>query len=130
MAKRNVEAPPTGLRQQMIEWVLAGISGLVVVALCAFLAYEAITARDGAADIVVSVEPSVRLASGTFAVPVTAHNRGTASAAQVEIEGSARGVTGRVTIDFLPAGGNAGATLLFPADPTGLAVRVTGYVDP
>jgi uncharacterized protein (TIGR02588 family) len=120
--------------QERIEWLLAAMSGLVLAGLCGFLVYEAITARDGVAFIVLEAGRGFANPDGSHALPVIARNRGAAAAADIEIEGTPVGggetASGRTRIDYLPAGGHREATLVFPADPGAVQLRVLGYSAP
>ncbi|HYJ79902.1 MAG TPA: hypothetical protein VEW03_09895 [Longimicrobiaceae bacterium] len=115
------------------EWVVAGIGALLVSAVIAFLAYEAVTFEGSPPDIVVRVD-SVSHVGGGYLVHLQARNRGGTTASSVGIEAELRTAAGEVEtrsvdIDYIPAHSLRHAGVVFGEDPRGrpLEVRTTGF---
>lgn len=125
-------------RTSPLEWVVAGISALLVLATAAFLLYDALGSAETPPLITVEVA-SVVAVGGGYLVEFRARNRGQETAAGLVVEGEIHGDTGvversRVTVDYVAAQGAAGGGLFFTRDPRGLGnrleVRPVGYARP
>jgi uncharacterized protein (TIGR02588 family) len=117
------------------EWVVAGISTLLVLGVVAFLLYDAITSPATLPEIRVVVD-SVVATRTSFIAHFTAQNLGGSTAAGVRISGVLRaaGDTAAVerstaTLDFVPASSNRRGGLFFTHDPRRyrLTVRAEGF---
>ncbi len=114
------------------EWVVAGLSALVILGAAGFLAARG--ARPAMPpDLVASID-TVSGGDGRWSMRVRVENRGDRTAAGVEVEGTLEpgGETGGFTLDYVAGHSTAHGTLLFGADPRTrrLALRVRGYADP
>lgn len=128
----------SGKRDQTspLEWVVAGVSTLLVLATVAFLLYDALGSPDLPPRITVEVD-SVVAVGGSYLVEFRAHNAGQETAAGLVVEGAIHGDTGvversRVTVDYVPAQGTRKGGLFFTRDPRGgrLEIRPLGYGRP
>ena len=119
-----------------LEWVVAGLSLLLVLGVAGFLLRDAFSNPPSPPRITCEVDSVVRAGRG-WLVEFRAHHRGRTTAAGVEVEGEIVGDTGSVetsavTIDYVPAQGNTGAGLYFSEDPRRhrLELRPKGYDRP
>ena len=132
--KGEVSSAASGGRHP-VEWVVGALSGLLVVALFAYLAWSAFANGDGPPRFRTAVE---RVTHGTdgFHALVAVANDGGQTAADVAVAGtlSAGGgeETGGFRIDYLPAGSTRRGTLVFRSDPRqgGVRIAITGYSEP
>jgi uncharacterized protein (TIGR02588 family) len=115
-----------------VEWIAVAVSALAIATLVALLVYDG-TTRRGGPELVVVLEAPVESERG-FVVPLLAENHGGMAAGNVEIEVmlTANGrelQTGAVTLDFVPAGSEVDAAVVFTEDPAGgrLEARVLGF---
>lgn len=116
------------------EW-LTGAIGLALVVGALFVLLRDARGPARAPDLAVRVD-SVTRASAGWVAHVTTRNAGTASAAEVSIEGEL--VTGadtaraEATMDLVPGGATRTGGLLFARDPRAgtLVVRARGYREP
>ena len=119
-----------------LEWVCAGVGLLLVAGTIGFMGYQAVAGDDGPANPVAWAE-EVRPLRGGFRVGVRARNEGGSAAADVEIEGELRRGSEVVErsgtrLDYLAAGSEREAGLVFERDPRGLELRVRakGFREP
>lgn len=119
-----------------LEWAVAAVSALVVLAVVGFLLYEALGEAPTPPDVRVTVTVVRALERGHL-VEFDATNRGQTTAARVEVEGTLRrgGATveaASATLDYVPAGGTRRGGLYFSEDPRGYALelRARGYARP
>ena len=117
------------------EWVAGAISAAIVLGMLTVLIGEA-TAGHTPPDVSLRVDSIVRR-SENYLVAFTAHNRGTNTAAALQVEGELRAdttlvETSSVTIDYLPGEGSREGGLFFRHDPRGLSLtlRPLGYQAP
>jgi uncharacterized protein (TIGR02588 family) len=119
-----------------IEWAVAGIGCLMLLAVIAYLVLDGISGGNGPARIVVEVV-SVTGGEGGYVVEFSADNRAGKSVAGVEIKGELR--TGEevveessVTLDYIPQLSESSAALIFRNDPGAheLSLYATGYIEP
>jgi len=118
-----------------VEWGIAAVSAVLLLALVAFLTYEAVT-RDGTQPTLeLSVEEIVE-GPTAYTVVLEVFNAGDMTGAAVEIEGTLtigqETSVSNVVLDYAPARSTRRAALLFEQDPRAgeLELRVTGYTDP
>ena len=119
----------------LLQWVVSGIGAALLLGMVVFLALHAVRGTDTGPDITVDVEQIVRVTGG-YRVEVRVRNRGDGAAQDVVVQGRLGGgeaaEESEVTVDFVPAGSERMAGLLFSADPSAgsLDVRAAGYVKP
>lgn len=121
---------------QAFEWVVGGLSGLLVVAMIGFILYDAISGSTRRPDITVEAGQVVA-AGGGFRVDFRALNRGDVTAAHVEIEGHLKrgGQTVETSVtefDYLPPHSGRSGGLFFRNDPRQyhLQLGAKGYSEP
>ncbi|WP_299365232.1 TIGR02588 family protein [uncultured Paracoccus sp.] len=119
-----------------IEWVIGGISGVLVAGMIAFLVYQALDATPSKPLINVTVQNIEQTPVG-YRIEFRAENSGGATAADVTIEGTLErdGQTVETldtTLDYVPANSTRSGGLNFARDPEQhqLELRSTGYNDP
>ena len=118
-----------------LEWLVAAIGLVLVVAVVAFMIVEA-NGDPGPPRITVGVDSVVALDDGTYLVEFTAANRSDASAAAVGITGDVRSgaetETSRTTLDYIPARSERRGGLHFKLDPRRgtIRLRAEGYQEP
>lgn len=119
-----------------LEWAMAALGGVLVLAMIAFLALSALTGSGNLPDIIVEVR-SIEPVGGGYAVAFRASNRGDVTAAGVVIEGilDRNGeIAGRAgtTLDYVPEHSHQDGGLFFSVDPADgdLTLRALGYSDP
>ena len=136
----NSQAPPAhGIPRS--EWATAAVGLVIVVAILAALVHRAVFTADTPPKITIKVLAIEAQPSG-YLVRTRVTNGGTMTAAQVVIEGvvtagvvnteSGREERSQVTIDYVPAGSERNAGLMFSMDPRRgqLQVRTVGFQDP
>ncbi len=118
-----------------LEWVVAGLSALVVLGAAGFLVREAF-GPSSPPRITIEADSVVRAGQG-YLVEFRVRNGGRTTAAGLVVEGKLDGgtgpaETGEVTIDYVPAGGTRSAGLFFTRDPREgrLEIRPKGYDRP
>ena len=122
-------------KKNWLEWVVFGLSTVLLVSVIAFLIYESATIGNAPPDIHVQVgKPEPR--AGYFAVPVEATNKGDHTAEGVHIEvvlrAGGKEETADFDVQFLPRRGSREAWVTFKDDPSkgSLEARVLGYEKP
>jgi uncharacterized protein (TIGR02588 family) len=115
-----------------VEWVAVAVSALAIATLVALLVYDG-TTRRGEPELVIVLEAPIE-SERRFVVPLLVENHGGVAAGSVEIEVAltANGrelETGAVTLDFVPAGSEVEAAVVFTEDPARgrLEARVLGF---
>lgn len=113
-----------------LEWLVFGISLVLVVLTFAYLLRETITTNETPPDIVVMLG-TPRSGSGGFMVPVVTTNRGGQTAEDVQItvtldvpDGSSEESV--ILIPFLPRESKREGWAIFRSDPRSGALRVGG----
>lgn len=117
----------------LLEWIAAGIGLILALGMFGLLAREAMSGETKSPPVIEVVAGKVTPASTGYVLEFEAHNRSTAPAAAVVIEGrQGGGETSTVTIDYVPANGTATGGLFFKADPSSLTndLRAVGYQTP
>jgi len=123
-------------KSQAVEWILAAVSGLLVLGAIVFLVVEALADVNGQPLLSVEVETVEAVGPG-YRVAFTVRNTGEATAASVMVAGTltASGQPDQrseVTLDYVPAQSENHGGLFFERDPRGgdLHLRVLGYQEP
>ncbi|MFC3703698.1 hypothetical protein ACFOOL_02870 [Devosia honganensis] len=116
-----------------IEWVLGGISTLIVLGLAGFLTHEALT-KTGSEPVLSLQVLRVVEQEQSSAVVIAVRNAGHATAADVEVAGVIDGdpVIRHVTLDYVPAESEREVTLNFasPLDEERLELLILGHAAP
>lgn len=118
-------------------WIIAATGAALIASVLVFLTMEALRQRSSPPDITVEVETIAPLSSGQYLVQIRAHNRGGATAAQVQVEGSIRKgedvlETRQLTLDYVPSRSYKSGGLFFSRNPEEftLEIRASGYAEP
>lgn len=117
------------LEKNWLEWLVFGLSLLLVLATVGYLVREALTTERTPPEVVVRLgEP--RAGGGGYQVPVAASNRGGQAAEQVqvsvtlEVAGSSHESV--LSIPFLPRESTREGWVTFPTDPRAGKLSVSG----
>lgn len=121
---------------QQVEWVIAALSAVLVLALAGFIAFEALSRTGSEPRVALAVERTLAIAEG-YAAKIQVRNDGHVTISDVVIEGAislddGETQTASVTLDYLPAGSDTEIGLGFSQeiDPERLALRIVGYTYP
>lgn len=123
------------VEKNWLEWVVFGVSLVLVVGVVGYLAYEGAKAGDTPPQIEVRLGEPER-SGEDFIVPVRVTNRGeqTAEGVQIEIEleGGDKTERGEFAVAFLPRRATREGWVTFKSDPRAgrLKPRVLGYEKP
>ena len=119
-----------------LEWIVFGVSLVLVAGTVGFLAWDAARGEDSPAALSVELGPPEPRA-GVWAVPVTVHNRGdmTAEGVRVEVTLEAPGTqveTADFEAAFVPRRSKREGWVTFRSDPARgrLRGRAVGYENP
>ena len=119
-----------------LEWVIAAIGGLLVVAAIAYMVVFAVAEPKRPPAVTLSVT-SVTTTPGGYLVSFRAANAGGATAAALQVSGELREAgavveTSQANIDYLPQRSERRGGLFFTRDPEDLALslRAEGYSEP
>lgn len=118
-----------------LEWIIFGLSCLLVAAAVGILLLDAIRQNDEPASLRAKIGEVIKK-EGLLVIPVTLTNDGARTAAEVRIEVEADFPSGRKTtelaFDFVPRGGSREGFAAFAGEetPSAITPRVTGYVEP
>lgn len=143
MNRSNTPQPDVADRSQQalettspLEWVIAGLGGLLVAAALAYMVIFAISEPERPPAVTLSVT-SVTTTPGGYLVSFRAANIGGGTAAGLQIsgelrEGGAVVETSQANIDYLPQRSERRGGLFFTRDPEDLALslRAEGYSEP
>jgi uncharacterized protein (TIGR02588 family) len=135
--RSNGDRPAQHAEPSIWEWVAAAIGGALVVAVVAFMAYEAATLSPHPTPrLAIRIDTVVADPSG-YIVEFRAINSGDATATSVLVQGELRSDTGLVersegTVDFVPARSWRRGGLVFARDPRThrMEVRPVGFDRP
>ncbi len=123
MAKAKPKPP-------LLEWIASAIGLLLTLGVIAVIARDAFNDSAGAPDIELVIRDQQRI-GGRWLVRFDAHNRSSATAAQVVVEGALPGgETSTATIDYIPGRSTRGGGLIFTTEPRGVQLRPLGFQDP
>lgn len=120
----------TVVARPVLQWLGAAVGTLVTLTAIAVILGEALAP---ARPIALSVFPtSVHQTGSGWIAEIEVANDGSTAAAAVTLEGRMGDDTSSVTLDYVPANGEATAFLRFSADPrtTPNKVVVTGWTEP
>lgn len=118
-----------------LEWVVFGLSCLLVLGAVAFLILTAMTRKDGPADLRIAVSEITSRGDSTL-VTIILTNEGTKTAAAVKVHLTATYPSEEresdVDVDFVPRGGRREAIAVFSGTekPLTITPKVVGYVEP
>ena len=126
--------PPGRADTPWLEWAAAAVGLVLILAAIGVIGREMVAGKDGPPQISVRAGEVTETPDG-YVVEVVARNSGGETAAQVVIEGELIGGAPEwreATLDYLPAGSERRAGLVFGADPRthGLKLRAKGFVEP
>lgn len=129
------KSSPAPAQVNRMEWILAGLAAVAVLALFGYLVYDGLTSGQGG--------PLIELRRGDITgtdplyLDVTVSNTGHGAAADLDIEGQADRPSGEpaaahVTLDYAPAESDKSITLVFPADidRDSIELHVAGFREP
>lgn len=139
MAAKTETRKPTAVQARTphpVEWLIGGISAVLVVALLSYLAYLGMAADDRPPEFAVTVE-EIEKVGERFHINVAVTNPGDSTAAGVIVRArlGERGElveTGEIEFDYLPAGSTRRGAFVFTNDPVSrdLELSVLGYTEP
>lgn len=118
-----------------LEWVVFGLSCLLVIGAVGFLIFTAVTRKDGPADLRIAIG-DIGTRGDSTVVQVILTNEGTRTAAAVKVHLTATYGTevreSDVDVDFVPRGGRREAVAVFSGTerPSQITPKVVGYVEP
>ena len=120
----------------LLEWVIAGMGALLVVAAIAYLVHQALWRDETPPDVRLAAERVLPLQEG-YVVEFRATNRGAQAAQELVVEGRLMGPDGvaetaEATFDYLPPNSYREGGLFFTGDPRQgeLRLRAKGYARP
>lgn len=123
-------------RKNWLEWLVFGLSALLVIGALGYLSYDAVTMGDAPAMLQLQVGDVVAQPDG-FAVPVTVTNQGDQTAEDVQIEvvlmsGGTEIERGEFSVAFVPRGSQGQGWIVLRKNPVGgeLTAKVLGYGQP
>ena len=131
MAPRKKALPvKSAPRPPLLEWMTAGLGLLIVLTAFGLAVAQALGGRDRPPDITLNAGEARRTATG-WILEVEASNGGDETAAGVQIEGRLGKETAVAELDYVPAYGEARASLRFVADPRDeVELAVLGWSEP
>lgn len=116
---------------ETIEWMLGGLSGLVVLGMIGFFVSEGLSGTDEAPLLSVHAEPAP--ADGEAGLRFRVENRGGQAATEVTVSlALADGARRSVVVEEVPAHSSATGGMFVPegARADGAMFTIDGYVDP
>lgn len=121
----------------LLEWISAGVGLLLTLAVLGALAWEGLTGSNGAPPAIEIAVSRITPVRAGYVVEVELHNRSSATAAAVEIEGKLTrsggdAATSTATVDYVPGDSTRNAGLFFRDDPRRhqLELRALGFAEP
>ena len=132
-SRTSREHRPTPI--SILEWIVAAIGLLLVLAVVAYLVMQSTREHDGSPMITVRQDSVIALGDGGHLVHFTAENRARTTAAAVAIVGELGdgpdAEARRATLDFLPGRSSKRGAMAFRRDPRGgVRLRVEGFQEP
>lgn len=128
-------AQPERNGKNVLEWMVFGMSCLLVLGAVGYLLLTAITRKDGPADLRVGIGEISTRGDSTMATIILT-NEGSKTAAAVKIHLTATYPSEEresdVDVDFIPRGGRREAIAVFSGTerPIQITPKVIGYVEP
>lgn len=120
----------------ILEWIVAAIGLILVVATIGFMLYKSFTSQDSPPHFVASVEKISEINSG-YLVIFKVKNEGERTASGVEVEAVIKNgeeilETSGATMDYVPSKSESKGGLFFKNDPKQFPpeIRVKGYSEP
>lgn len=120
----------------VLEWIVAGISCLLLIAVLAYLTVVGVVGDQGTPELVVE-RIAVSATGGGFVVEFSASNRSRESVSAVEIGGELRNDNEVVeeasaTLDYIPQHSKRRGALIFRKDPNQYQMHLMarGYAEP
>ena len=120
----------------LVEWIAAGVSTVLVLAMLGYTLREALKGPNGAPSLSIHAD-SVVPAAGYYLVMFTVRNEGGETAAAVTVHGAlVRGDStieeSDASVDYVPIGGFRVGGVAFTSDPRrdSLELRVGGFETP
>jgi uncharacterized protein (TIGR02588 family) len=131
MAQTKTASPrQKSRRPPILEWATACLGLVVVAAAIGLTLFQALNGSDSPPDLSLKAGEARQTPSG-WVVDVKAVNQGDETAAGVHIEGRLGAETANAELDYVPAHGEAKATMRLDADPrTALKLSVLGWREP
>ena len=132
MAPRKKTPPRTSAPNSppVLEWITAGLGLLVVMAAFGLILFQALNGPDRPPELSLAAGQARQTPAG-WVIEVEASNDGDQTAAGVQIEGRLGAETATVELDYVPAHGEALASLRFDGDPRGrMELTVLGWREP
>lgn len=136
MTRRAAERAGDPFTPTRLEWLVAGLGLLLLLAMVGFLLFEAFGAPETPPDLKVEVAGLAAVDAG-YLVEFDVTNGGELAAAAVRIEGRLAKPDGSVEVSraelgYVPPGSVRSGGLLFREDPAGgrLELRAEGYEQP
>lgn len=132
MARKPSKTPPEVAR---IEWLLAAMSALLVLALLGFLVLDAVTRPDTGPSFALQVVSAKVVGEATY-VDVTVRNLGAQAAADVVVQGQSgedsEPNAAEAILDYAPPGSDAHVTLVFDqlVQAGSVQLRISGFREP
>ncbi len=121
----------------LLEWISAAVGLLLTLTVLGALAWEGLMGPNGAPPAVEATVSRITPVQAGYVVEVELHNRSSATAAAVEIEGEltksdGTATTSTATVDYVPGESTRNAGLFFKDDPRRhrLEVRALGFAEP
>lgn len=120
-----------------LEWIVGIISAIVVVAILAFLSYEALFGDARPPDLVATID-EVQSVDGATLVFVTLANRGDQAAAEIAVEATVDGEGSELTrreirFDYIAARAERRGAFVLEGRAVGLddlRIQIHGFVEP
>ncbi|WP_309627782.1 hypothetical protein [Brevundimonas sp.] len=123
-------SPKQPARRPILEWVVAGLGLLGVMAAFGLILTEALAGPAGPPELGLAAVETRSTGSG-WVVEIEATNTGDRTAAGVQVEGRLGTETATAELDYVPAHGQSVASLGFDQDPRqGLQLIVLGWREP
>lgn len=134
MSERKKRGGDRAAEVPLVQWIVAGVALVVVLASFGLIAYEGFGRQQMPASFRVHVD-SIAAGSSAYHVHVRVVNEGGSPAADVEVSAKLEADAASPAVlrfDYLPAGSEARGVFAFRADPrtAGLQIEVQGYREP
>lgn len=129
------KSTPENPAKNLLEWIVFGVSLVLVVSTLAYLVYSALRVPEGPALLRAEAAAPV-YADGIARIPVTVKNEGKRVAVNVEVQVSVgegeQKLEGGFTIDFVPRGATRSGAVSFKVNPLPgpPECEVIGYDEP